>query len=231
MKSTTDPGPRILTLRQGILKKNDQEAARLRYLFHSAGIFVVNIVSGPGTGKTRFLEATLKRLLENGFPSAAFVGDPETENDAIRLKRSGAPVRQILTRGVCHLEATMISSQLSGWNLEEFKFLFIENVGNLVCTSNYDLGENLRVVMLSVTEGEDKPLKYPGLFNSADISIITKCDLAKACECDLDLAKKNLHSVRPNIQIFETSAKTGFGIDSFIEYLLASRQEFIKNME
>jgi hydrogenase nickel incorporation protein HypB len=171
MNDATDKSPRILELRRGILKKNDEEAARLRRRFVDSSTYVVNLVSGPGTGKTRLLEETLRRMREQNIKVAALVGDPETDNDAQRLARSGAPVRQIRTRGVCHLEAEMVTTQLEGWDLNVIDYLFIENVGNLVCTTNFDLGESLRVVLLSVTEGEDKPLKYPGLFNSADVRV------------------------------------------------------------
>ncbi|MFN8456453.1 MAG: hydrogenase nickel incorporation protein HypB, partial [Anaerolineae bacterium] len=149
-----------LDLHQGILDKNDRLAQELRFRFENAGVYVVNLLSSPGTGKTTFLERTLKMLVESGRGAAALVGDLATENDARRLARSGAPVRQIVTAGICHLEAQMVAAHLEGWDLEPLDFLFIENVGNLVCPSSYDLGEALRVVLLSVTEGEDKPLKY-----------------------------------------------------------------------
>ncbi len=223
MNDATVGSPRILELRRGILKKNDEAAACLRRRYAEAGVFVVNLVSGPGTGKTRLLEETLRRLLARGAKAAALVGDPETDNDAQRLARSGAPVRQIRTRGVCHLDAEMVASQLDSWQLDGVRYLFIENVGNLVCTTHYDLGESLRVVMLSVTEGEDKPLKYPGLFHSADVAVITKSDLAEACECDLAVARKNLWAVRPGVRIFETSAKTGAGMDEWVDFLSSHR--------
>lgn len=231
MNNAIADSPRILELRRGILKKNDEEAARLRRRFCESRTFVVNLVSGPGTGKTRLLEETLLRFRTENINVAALVGDPETDNDAQRLARSGAPVRQIRTRGVCHLEAEMVTSQIDGWDLDDIDYLFIENVGNLVCTTNYDLGESLRVVLLSVTEGEDKPLKYPGLFNSADVAILTKCDLAIACECDLPTARKNLLSVRPGIQIFETSAKTGLGVEEWMQFLRSHRASLLKMKE
>jgi hydrogenase nickel incorporation protein HypB len=215
--------PRIVELRRHVLKKNDEQAAELRAAFAAVGIFVVNLVSGPGTGKTRLLEETLRRLRDRGARVAALVGDPETDNDAVRLARSGAPVRQIRTRGICHLEAAIVAGQLVGWNLADLDFLFIENVGNLVCTTSYDLGESLRVVLLSVTEGEDKPLKYPGLFYSADVAIVTKSDLAEACECDLTAARQNIQSVRPGMPILVTSAKTGEGVEEWIAFLHARR--------
>jgi hydrogenase nickel incorporation protein HypB len=196
---------RIVELRQGILKKNDELARGLRERFTSSGVLVLNLVSSPGTGKTAFLERTLRLLRERGSRVAALVGDLETDNDARRLAASGAPVRQINTHGICHLEAEMVGKHLEGWDgvdLGQLDYLFIENVGNLVCPSSYDLGERIRVALLSVTEGEDKPLKYPTLFNSADAAVITK-----------------IRAIRPNIRIFETSAKSGAGMEDWLAYL------------
>ena len=214
---------RIVELRQGILKKNDELARGLRAQFQSAGVLVLNLVSSPGTGKTAFLQRTLTDLRSNGARAAALVGDLETDNDARRLAASGAPVRQINTHGICHLEAEMVSKHLDGWNLADLDYLFIENVGNLVCPSSYDLGEKIRVALLSVTEGEDKPLKYPTLFNSADAAVITKIDLAEPCAFDRDLALHNLREIRPNIRTFETSAKTGAGMAEWLDYLAVER--------
>ena len=213
---------RIVELRRGILKKNDELAAGLRHRFTSAGVLVLNLVSSPGTGKTAFLERTLRELRARGAQAAALVGDLETDNDARRLAASGAPVRQINTHGICHLDAEMITRHLEGWegvSLERLNYLFIENVGNLVCPSSYDLGERIRVVLLSVTEGEDKPLKYPGLFNSADAAVITKIDIAGPCGFDRELALHNINEIRPGIRIFETSAKTGAGMGDWLDYL------------
>ena len=155
----------------------------LRDRFHDAGAFVVSLVSSPGAGKTAFLERTLTALAVKNRV-AALVGDLATENDAIRLARSGAPVKQIVTGTLCHLEADMVDRALADWRLTDLDLLFIENVGNLVCPSSYDLGEALRLVLLSVTEGEDKPLKYPTIFNTADVAVVTKIDLAEAAGCD-----------------------------------------------
>jgi len=214
---------RIVELRQGILKKNDELARGLRQRFTSAGVLVLNLVSSPGTGKTAFLERTLRDLKEGGANVAALVGDLETDNDARRLAASGAPARQINTHGICHLEAEMVSKHLEGWDLAGLDYLFIENVGNLVCPSSYDLGEAVRVALLSVTEGEDKPLTYPTLFNSADAAVITKIDLAGPCEFDRVAAFKNIRAIRPGIRIFETSAKTGAGMAEWLEYLKEQR--------
>jgi hydrogenase nickel incorporation protein HypB len=210
---------RIVELRQGILKKNDELARGLRTQFTAAGVLVLNLVSSPGTGKTEFLERTLRELLARGQRAAALVGDLETDNDARRLAASGAPVRQINTHGICHLEAEMIAKHLDGWDLAGLDYLFIENVGNLVCPSSYDLGEKIRVALLSVAEGEDKPLKYPTLFNSADAAVITKIDIAEPCGFNRDLALKNINEIRPGIRIFETSAKTGAGMKEWLSYL------------
>ena len=212
---------RIVELRRGILKKNDELAAGLRGRFSAAGVLVLNLVSSPGTGKTEFLQRTLEELRKSGARTAALVGDLETDNDARRLATSGAPVRQINTHGICHLEAEMIGRHLEGWDLAALDYLFIENVGNLVCPSSYDLGEKIRVVLLSVTEGEDKPLKYPTLFNSADGAVITKMDIAEAVGFEREAAIRNMHEIRPGIRIFETSAKTGLGMAEWLAYLAA----------
>lgn len=216
--------PRILEVRTKILKKNDETARAMRQRFDSLGLLVVNLVSSPGTGKTTFLLETLRRLRQRGEPVAAIVGDLETDNDARRLAASGAPVKQIMTHGLCHLEADMVERELADWNLADFHYLFIENIGNLVCPTSWDLGEHLRLALLSVTEGEDKPLKYPGLFNTADIAAITKCDLAAACEFDGERALANIESVRPGMTVLETSSKAGTGFDTWLAEL-ARRHE------
>jgi hydrogenase nickel incorporation protein HypB len=209
--------PRLVEVRKNILKQNDVLARALREQFRAAGVFVVSLVSSPGSGKTALLEKILTSLNQQ-YKVAALVGDLATENDAQRLARSGAPVKQITTGTVCHLEAAMIQNALDGWNLREMDFLFVENVGNLVCPSSYDLGENLRLVLWSVTEGEDKPLKYPTIFNSADVAVITKMDLADAVEFDEPFAVGNIHAVRPGMAIFKVSAKNGFGMEGFLDY-------------
>ena len=216
---------RIVELRRGILKKNDELARGLRSQFETAGVLVLNLVSSPGTGKTEFLQRTLKELVNASARAAALVGDLETDNDARRLSASGAPVRQINTHGICHLEAEMISKHLDGWNLSDLDYLFIENVGNLVCPSSYDLGEKIRVALLSVTEGEDKPLKYPTMFNSSDVAVITKIDIAEAVGFDRPAALKNIKEIRPGIRIFETSAKTGVGMAEWYAYLAQAQSK------
>jgi hydrogenase nickel incorporation protein HypB len=210
--------PRIIEVRQGILKKNDLLAHELRGRFAAAGVSVVNLLSSPGAGKTTLLEASLTRLARE-CRVAALVGDLATDNDARRLARSGAAVRQITTGTLCHLEAEMVNGALAGWELAELDLLFIENVGNLVCPASYDLGENLRIVALSVTEGEDKPLKYPTIFNAADLAVITKIDLAAAVEFDRAQALANLREVRPGIEVLEVSARSGEGMEAWLARL------------
>jgi len=207
--------PRIVEVRRGLLKKNDLLAGDLRQRFLEAGVFVVSLVSSPGTGKTAFLEATLQALKPD-YEVGALVGDLATDRDAQRLGRSGARVHQIVTGTVCHLDAEMVGKALDGWDLKALDFLFIENVGNLVCPASYDLGEELRVVLLSVTEGEDKPLKYPTIFNAADLAVITKMDLAEAVGFDREEAYRNLREVCPRIEIVETSARTGMGMEGWV---------------
>jgi hydrogenase nickel incorporation protein HypB len=215
--------PRIVEVRQNVLKRNDEVARALRRRFADENLFVVSLVSSPGSGKTMFLERTLT-ILNQQYRPAALVGDLATENDAARLARSEAPVKQITTGTLCHLEAAMIENAIGDWRLADLDFLFIENVGNLVCPSSYDLGENLRLVLLSVTEGEDKPLKYPTIFNSADAAVITKTDLADAVEFDWPAARSNIQAVRPGMKVMSVSAKTGQGMSDWIEYLLSRRR-------
>src|SRR5262252_2580977 len=210
--------PRIVEVRKDILKKNDLAAAALRARFRDAGVIVTSLVSSPGAGKTAFLARTLSRLGQR-YRTAALVGDLATDCDAARLRQSGSPVRQITTGTVCHLDAEMVDRALAGWAIDDFDLLFIENVGNLVCPASYDLGEHLRVVLISVTEGEDKPLKYPTIFNSADIAIVTKSDLAAAAGFDRDLLLRNIAAVRPGMHVMEVSARTGAGLSSWIDVL------------
>jgi hydrogenase nickel incorporation protein HypB len=210
--------PRLVEVRKNVLKHNDELARALRRRFADAGVYVVSLVSSPGAGKTALLERLLTIVSEN-HRVAALVGDLATENDAARLARSGAPVRQITTGTVCHLEAEMVERALAGWDLNGLDLLFIENVGNLVCPASYDLGENLRMVLLSVTEGEDKPLKYPTIFNTADVAVVTKMDLAAAVEFDSEVALRNLSVARDGIRTFPVSSKTGAGVPELIAFL------------
>jgi hydrogenase nickel incorporation protein HypB len=210
--------PRLVEVRKNVLKQNDVVARELRQRFREAGVYVVSLVSSPGAGKTTLLERTLT-LLNRRYRVAALVGDLATENDAARLRRSGARVEQIVTGTVCHLEAAMIQRIIEGWELGALDFLFIENVGNLVCPASYDLGEDLRFVAVSVTEGEDKPLKYPTIFNSADVALVTKLDLADAVGFDRAAAEANIQAVRPGMEMIRLSARTGDGMDEFLGLL------------
>jgi hydrogenase nickel incorporation protein HypB len=214
--------PRLIEVRRKVLKENDLLARALRERFRQAKVCVISLVSSPGSGKTTFLERVLTDLRPH-YRVAALVGDLATENDALRLARSQAPVRQITTGTICHLDAGMVERALDGWQLDQLDFLFIENVGNLVCPSSYDLGEDLRLVLLSTTEGEDKPLKYPTIFNTADVAVITKMDLAAAVDFDLIAVRANINHVCPGMQILEVSAKTGLGMQSLMEYFDSRR--------
>lgn len=216
--------PRLVEVRKNVLKQNDIVARDLRQRFHQAGVLVVSLVSSPGSGKTAFLEKTLT-LLRPDYRVAALVGDLATDNDAARLARSQAPVRQITTGTLCHLEAAMVRTALEGWELNELDFLFIENVGNLVCPASYDVGEDLRVVLLSVTEGEDKPLKYPTIFNTADVAILTKMDLAEAVEFDMAAADANIQRVRPGMPVLKVSSKSGAGVSDWLQFLDSARSQ------
>jgi hydrogenase nickel incorporation protein HypB len=210
--------PRIVEIRKNILEKNDQLARMLRSSFAQHAVLAVNLVSGPGAGKTELLRRTLSALGKTRR-CAAVTGDLATANDAARLAQSGAPARQILTGTMCHLEANMVADAIAGWDLAELDYLFIENVGNLVCPGDFDLGEDLRVLVLATTEGEDKPLKYPTLINTADVVLVNKLDLAAVVECDLPLLEANIRQVRPDAAIFKLSAKTGEGFASWLTYL------------
>jgi hydrogenase nickel incorporation protein HypB len=205
------------------LRKNDDLARSLRRRFDAAGVFVVSLVSSPGAGKTALLERTLSALCAT-HRVAALVGDLATDRDAERLRESGAPVRQITTGTVCHLDALMVETALVGWDLAELDFLFIENVGNLVCPSSYDLGEHVRVVLMSVTEGEDKPLKYPTIFNTADAAVITKIDLDEAVGFNRIEALRNIQTMRPDLPVIEASSRTPTGLATWYGWLAAVAQ-------
>ncbi len=210
---------RTLEVRRSILEKNDRLAERNRGFFEARGLLVLNVVSSPGSGKTTFLRETI-RVLGARLKAGVIVGDLATDNDAERLRSTGAPVVQVTTGTVCHLDAEMVARAARQLDLTGLDLLIIENVGNLVCPASYDLGEALRVVLLSVTEGEDKPLKYPPMFQSADVAIISKADLADVCEYQRDSALANLRRAAPKARVFETSAKTGQGLDGWVAYLI-----------
>ena len=210
---------RTIEVGKAVLSKNDELAARLRKRFDQAGLHVVNLVSSPGSGKTAWLLQTLTRLQQQGRQSAALVGDLETDRDARRLAQSGARVRQIRTQGMCHLEAFMIEEHLQDWDLTGVEFLFLENVGNLVCPIGFDLGEHRKVLLLSTPEGEDKPLKYPPAFAWADVVLLTKMDMAEAAAFDLSFALANIQQVHPGVAVVQTSARTGQGLEDWISLL------------
>jgi hydrogenase nickel incorporation protein HypB len=209
---------RLIEIRRSILHKNDSLAAALRARFADSGTLVVNLLSSPGSGKTTLLEESMRRL-GDGMRVAALVGDQATENDAARLRRSGAPVRQIETGEECRLDADMVGKALEGWDGAAVDLLFIENVGNLICPAEYDLGEDLRVALFSVTEGEDKPLKYPLAFNTAHLVLVSKIDLADAVGFDRAAAIGAINSVHAGVPILEISSRTGTGFEAWLEIL------------
>jgi hydrogenase nickel incorporation protein HypB len=215
---------RTVEIRQAILGQNDRLAERNRGFFRARGLLTLNVLSSPGSGKTTFLRETAKTLAGK-LKAGVIVGDLATDNDAQRLRESGAPVVQITTGTVCHLEAEMVGKAVNHLDLAGLQLLIIENVGNLVCPASYDLGEDLRVVLLSVTEGEDKPLKYPPMFQSADVVIISKMDLAEPCGFSRESALANLRKVSPKARIFEVSSKTGLGMEAWRQFLVQSHQE------
>ena len=207
-----------LSVNEAILSRNDRLAERNRGFFEGRGITSLNLVSSPGSGKTELLAATLDALRDK-IPAAVLVGDLQTDNDAARLRNRGAPVVQINTGNVCHLDADMIHTALGHLDLDGVKLLFIENVGNLVCPSACDLGESQRIVLLSVTEGEDKPLKYPSLFHSASLVVITKTDMADAAGFNRAAAMENIKRIAHHAKVLELSARTGTGMDAWLSTL------------
>jgi hydrogenase nickel incorporation protein HypB len=211
-------------VRQAILGKNDRLAERNRGFFRARGLLTLNVLSAPGSGKTTFLRETVKSL-GSSVKVGIIVGDLATDNDAQRLRETGAPVVQVTTGTVCHLEAEMVARAVKQIDLTGLGLLVIENVGNLVCPASYDLGEDLRVVLLSVAEGADKPLKYPPMFQAADVVIISKIDLAQVCDYERETVQANIGRIAPGAKIFEVSAKTGQGMGAWQEYLLRSYQE------
>ncbi|MFF8404693.1 hydrogenase nickel incorporation protein HypB [Streptomyces sp. NPDC014846] len=210
-------------VKQAVLAKNDDLAADLRGDLAGRGVTLVNLLSSPGSGKTELLGRALALAVERGVPVAALTADLATENDAVRLARSGAPVQQLLTDGLCHLEARQVRTRLDGWLPADTAVLFVENVGNLVCPAAYDLGETLRVVLMAVTEGEDKPLKYPTAFGSAHLVVVTKTDLAEPAGFDETAFRANVHRVNPGVEIVRSCARTGDGVDILLEHALAAR--------
>jgi hydrogenase nickel incorporation protein HypB len=214
--------PRTVSLNRSLLEKNDRLAERNRGFFRAKKLLVLNVVSSPGSGKTTFIRETAVKLAGK-LRVGVIVGDLATDNDAAQLRGAGIPVVQITTGTVCHLDAGMVSQAADQLDLDNLDVLVIENVGNLVCPADYDLGEDLRVVLLSTTEGEDKPLKYPPMFHSANVAIVTKSDLASAAGFNRELALANLRRVSHHAQIFELSAKAGEGMQAWLEFLLKQK--------
>ncbi|MCM2577678.1 hydrogenase nickel incorporation protein HypB [Streptomyces meridianus] len=212
---------RVVDLQQAVLAKNDRSAQELRDELTARGTVVVNLLSSPGSGKTALLEAELSLARQRGIAVAALTADLATENDATRLARSGAPVKQVLTDGLCHLEAGMLRSHIAGWLPGDTRLLFVENVGNLVCPASYDLGESLRVVLASVTEGEDKPLKYPTAFGLAHLVVVTKQDIAEAAGFDRAAFLAAVQQVNPGVEVVFTSARRGEGLGVLIDHACA----------
>ncbi|WP_217242557.1 hydrogenase nickel incorporation protein HypB [Streptomyces sp. AC555_RSS877] len=213
---------RVVDLQQAVLAKNDATAHTLRARLAARGTAVVNLLSSPGSGKTALLERELLLARERSVPVAALTADLATENDATRLARSGVPVKQVLTDGLCHLEAGMLGGHLEGWLPDDTRLLFVENVGNLVCPASYDLGETLRVVLASVTEGEDKPLKYPTAFGLAHLVVVTKTDIAEAVAFDEGAFRANVEQVNPGVEVLLTSARRGEAIGALLDRALAA---------
>jgi len=209
-----------------VLNENQIVAERLRAQFREHGIFCFNIISSPGSGKTSLLERTLERLPKDS-KVALLTGDLQTENDATRLARFGFPVRQIITGGTCHLDARMVEKHLAEWNLADLDTLIVENVGNLVCPTGYDLGEAFKIVMLSVTEGEDKPLKYPSIFFKSELMILNKIDLLPYVPFNADQAKANARKVHPGMEILDVSCTTGAGLDEWMNWLKQKRGDTV----
>jgi len=210
---------RTIEMETKVLAHNDALADINRKWFQEQGVVVVNLISSPGSGKTYLLEKTLEAL-DGKVPCAVITGDQQTDNDAKRLRNKGAPVVQIETRSSCHLNAQQIAEHLDTVVENSAKLLFIENVGNLVCPAAFDLGEQIKIALLSVTEGEDKPLKYPVIFHDAPICVVTKTDLLEHLDVSLDKIRASINAVRPEAEIFELSAKTGNGMQEWIDYLV-----------
>ena len=207
-----------------VLNENQILAEQLRERYRQQGILCVNLISAPGSGKTLLLEKTLERM-NQGTRVAVLTGDLQTENDAQRLAKFGFPVKQIVTGGTCHLDARMVERHLADWNLENIELLIVENVGNLVCPSSYDLGEDAKIVLLSTTEGEDKPLKYPSIFFKSELMILTKIDLLPYVPFKSNVAKENARRVHPQMEILEVSSTTGEGLDAWMNWITARQRK------
>jgi hydrogenase nickel incorporation protein HypB len=208
----------VVTVKRRVLAASEEHAERLRGRFQDLGVLVVNLISSPGSGKTTLLEATVKRL-RDGYACAVIEGDVATEMDADRLRAMDVPAHQILTGGACHLDARQVESALEQTELLPADILFIENVGNLICPTTYDLGEDFKVAVLSTTEGDDKPFKYPAIYSKAEVTVISKIDLLPHLQFDLDAVEEQLRTLNPRGTILKTSATTGEGIDGWCGFL------------
>jgi hydrogenase nickel incorporation protein HypB len=214
----------IITIERKVLEKNDELARQNRALFADHGIFVLNMVSSPGAGKTSILERTLEELRDK-LSIAVIEGDVQTDLDALRVAKYNVPAVQIVTSGGCHLEANLVREAISNLALDSIDLLIIENVGNLVCPSNYDLGEAMKVVVASTTEGDDKPLKYPAMFRNSSVLIINKIDLIPYIPCDLGVLKDNALRINPSLTVFEVSCTKKLGITPWCEWLLENTRQ------
>lgn len=212
-----------VAVEEKVLNENQRLALELRQRFRDHNVFCLNLISSPGSGKTALLERTLEAM-PKGARIAVLTGDIQTENDARRLAVAGFPVKQITTGGTCHLDAKMISKALAHWDLDSIDILFIENVGNLVCPSSYDLGEHAKIVLLSVSEGEDKPLKYPGIFSKAELCVINKIDLLPYVPFDITAARDNARKVHPGIELVEVSCTTRQGLQEWLGWISRRQQ-------
>jgi len=210
-----------------VLNENQILAEQLRERYRQNNVLCVNLISSPGSGKTALMERTLERM-DKGTRVAVLTGDLQTENDAKRLAKFGFPVKQITTGGTCHLDAKMIERLLVDWKLENLDLLIVENVGNLVCPSSYDLGEDAKIVLLSTTEGEDKPLKYPSIFFKSELMLLTKTDLLPYVPFNADLAKENARRVHPGMDIIEVSSLKGDGMAKWMEWLAAKQKKSVE---
>ncbi len=219
-RARREVAPRTLRLEVDLLEKNDRLARRNRALFSRLGVLALNVMGTPGAGKTALLEATLSRLAGE-LPLAVLEGDQETDNDAARIRKTGCPVLQINTGAGCHLDATMLLDALEVLHLEERSLLIIENVGNLVCPALFDLGERAKVVVMSTTEGEDKPLKYPHMVRAADVLVLNKIDLAPHVGFEEDAWRTNVARVNPTLRVFTASATRGDGVEEWCAWLRA----------
>ena len=215
-----------IPVQEKVLNENQKMALELRQRFRAHGVFCLNLISSPGSGKTSLLECTLSALPRD-TRVAVLTGDIQTENDARRLARAGFPAKQITTGGTCHLDARMITRALADWRLDEIELLLIENVGNLVCPSSYDLGEHAKIVVFSVTEGEDKPLKYPSIFSKAELCVINKIDLLPYLTFDLQQARENVRTMHPGIDVLELSCRNGAGLDRWLYWLEQRRRTVV----